>query len=274
MKIRRFCFAFSCVLLFLSCRQTDFERLEAVVKDQVMADAAKYLDVKPVTVTASIAPRSAGTKHDFYSEGDYWWPNPKYPDSAYIRKDGLSNPDNFVAHRQAMIRLSQISGALASAYLITNDTLYLNKLMPHLRAWFVNEATKMNPHLLYAQAIKGRVTGRGIGIIDTIHLIEVALAVQVIESAKQFPQQDVKTIKSWFSSYLEWLITHEYGLKERNNGNNHSTCWAMQVAAFARLTGNKKQIEFCSAFYKKELLPNQMSADGSFPKELSRTKPA
>ncbi len=108
MKIRRFCIAFSCVLLFLSCRQTDFERLEAVVKGQVMADAAKYLDVKPVTVTASIAPRSAGTKHDFYSEGDYWWPNPKYPDSAYIRKDGLSNPDNFVAHRQAMIRSEDV----------------------------------------------------------------------------------------------------------------------------------------------------------------------
>jgi hypothetical protein len=35
---------------------------------------------------------------------------------------------------------------------------------------------KMSPHLKYAQAIKGRVTGRGTGIIDTVHLIEVARA--------------------------------------------------------------------------------------------------
>ena len=31
----------------------------------------------------------------------------------------------------------------------------------------------MNPNLLYAQAISGRFTGRGIGIIDTLHLVEV-----------------------------------------------------------------------------------------------------
>ncbi len=34
----------------------------------------------------------------------------------------------------------------------------------------------MNPNLQYAQAIKGRFTGRGTGIIDTLHLVEVARA--------------------------------------------------------------------------------------------------
>ncbi len=34
----------------------------------------------------------------------------------------------------------------------------------------------MNPNLQYAQAIHGRFTGRGTGIIDTIHLVEVARA--------------------------------------------------------------------------------------------------
>ena len=261
------------LLLGLSCKKTDFGRVESVVENEVLAHANMYLDAKPITVTANISKRSSGSKHDFYSEGDYWWPNPKHPDSAYIRKDGLTNPDNFVAHRRAMIRLSQVSGALASAYLITKDTTYLNRLMPHLQAWFVDESTKMNPNLLYAQAIKGRVTGRGIGIIDTIHLIEVALAVQVVEQSNTFSKKDISAIKSWFTLYLEWLTTHKYGLKERDNGNNHSTCWAMQVAAFAKLVNNVKQLEFCRNFYKTTLLPDQMALDGSFPKELSRTKP-
>ncbi len=34
----------------------------------------------------------------------------------------------------------------------------------------------MNPNLQYAQAIQGRFTGRGTGIIDTLHLVEVARA--------------------------------------------------------------------------------------------------
>lgn len=263
------------LIALFSCSKpsTHFEIVKAIEKERILRDVDKYLNLKPITVTANVSPRSAGTKHDFYSEGDYWWPNPKHPDSAYIRKDGLSNPDNFVAHRRSMIRLSQISGALTSAYLITKDERYLNELMPHLKAWFVDESSKMNPHLLYAQAIKGRVTGRGIGIIDTIHLIEVALAVQVIEETQIYPKTEIETIKNWFSQYLSWLTTHEYGINERDNGNNHSTCWAMQVAAFAKLTNREKDLEFCRNLYKNMLLPNQMALDGSFPKELSRTKP-
>ncbi|TBN03673.1 alginate lyase [Hyunsoonleella flava] len=274
MKSKYFILLF--LMLLVSCSnspKTHFDIVETLVKDKVLNDAEKFLDLEPITVTAHTSKRSAGTKHDFYSEGDYWWPNPEDPNGPYIRKDGLSNPDNFVAHRRSMIRLSQISGALASAYLITKDDVYLQNLMPHLKAWFVDDGTKMNPHLLYAQAIKGRVTGRGIGIIDTIHLIEVSLAVEVIEDSYIYNKEDIIAIKDWFSKYLNWLTTHEYGIKERDNGNNHSTCWAMQVAAFARLVGNKEQMLFCKNLFKKTLLPEQMAKDGSFPKELARTKP-
>lgn len=261
------------VLLNCSKPTTHFEIVKDLEKERVLRDVKHFLNLKPITVTAKKSNRSAGTNHDFYSEGDYWWPNPAHPDSAYIRKDGLSNPDNFTAHREAMIRLSQISGALASAYLVTKDEKYINHLIPHLKAWFVDTSTKMNPNLLYAQAIKGRVTGRGIGIIDTIHLIEVALAVEIIEDSELIDKQDVEAIKNWFSQYLKWLTTHAYGIKERDNGNNHSTCWAMQVAAFSRLTKNEEQLKFCEHFFTYILLPNQMADDGSFPKELARTKP-
>ena len=57
-----------------------------------------------MTVTASHCERSAGGKHDFFSEGDYWWPDPANPDGPYIQRDGLSNTNNFMEHRHAMIR--------------------------------------------------------------------------------------------------------------------------------------------------------------------------
>jgi len=271
LKFGVFCF----MVLSFSCSKpkTDFGMVLHLEKERILEEVKDYINLEPVTVTSSFSERSAGTKHDFYSEGDYWWPNPDDTEGPYIRKDGLSNPDNFVAHRKAMIRLSRLSGALASAYLVTNDDFYLEQLKPHLNAWFVDEGTKMNPNLLYAQAIKGRVTGRGIGIIDTIHLIEVALAVKVAESSNVFSQENISEIKDWFSQYLKWMTTHEYGVKERNNGNNHSTCWAMQVAAFARLVDNTEQLQFCKTFFKDTLLPNQMGANGGFPKELERTKP-
>jgi len=131
----------------------------------------------------------------------------------------------------------------------------------------------MNPNLLYAQAIKGRFTGRGIGIIDTIQLMEVVEALIALEKSGAISKEEVVGIRNWFEDYIHWLTTHKYGKDEMNAANNHGTCWVMQVAAFAKFTGNDELMQFCRDRYKNVLLPNQMAADGSFPQELRRTKP-
>ena len=243
------------------------------LKVQIMAEAAWALQQEPITVTSQTSPRSAGGPHDFYSEGDYWWPNPVSVDSPYIQRDGMTNPENFIAHRHAMIRLSRIVGALASAYKITKDEKYVQHAMKHMLAWFVNPETLMNPNLQFAQAIKGRVTGRGIGIIDTIHFIEVVQGLLAMQGAKSIDSNEMNKIRNWFEQYLQWLTTNANGKEEMNAQNNHGTCWVMQVAAFAKFTGNKKLLDLCRERYKTILLPDQMASDGSFPRELRRTKP-
>ena len=247
--------------------------LAPIERARVLDAADRYLREAPVTVTAARAERSAGGPHDFYSEGDYWWPDPENPGGPYVRRDGLTNPDNFVAHRDAMRRLSQIVPALTAAYRLTDDTRYADHARRHLDAWFVDEATRMTPHLLYAQAISGRVTGRGIGIIDTIHLVEVAQAVQVLRESGYLDNAAFAPIRQWFADYLAWMTTHPYGVDERDHGNNHSSAWALQAAAFARLTGDAAVLADVRERFKTVLLPEQMAADGSFPKELDRTKP-
>jgi hypothetical protein len=244
-----------------------------VLKKQILQEAKWALAQGPITVTAQSSPRSAGGKHDYFSEGDYWWPDPNNPKAPYIQKDGLTNPDNFVAHRHALIRFSKIIGALASAYKITGDEKYVKHAFLHLKAWFVNAETLMNPNLLFAQAIQGRFTGRGIGIIDTIQLMEVAQGVIVMQHSKAADSEALAAIKKWFAEYLTWLTTHQYGKDEMNAENNHGTCWTMQVASFAKLTENKALLNFCRERYQTVHLPNQMAADGSFPREIKRTKP-
>ncbi|RFM27177.1 alginate lyase family protein [Deminuibacter soli] len=243
------------------------------LRAQVLREAAQAMQEAPVTVTAQTCVRSAGGKHDFYSEGDYWWPDPQHPDSPYIQKDGLTNPDNFVAHRLAMIRFSRIIGALASAYKLTHDDKYVRQAMLHVRAWFIDTATCMNPNLQYAQAIKGRATGRGIGIIDTIQLMEVVEGLEAMEASGIIGADLLAGVRNWFNKYLLWLTTHPYGKDEMNAANNHGTCWVMQVAAFAVFTHNDTLQQFCRDRFKNLLLPSQMDADGSFPRELKRTKP-
>jgi hypothetical protein len=239
----------------------------------VLKAASQYLSEQPITITASSSPRSAGGLHDFFSEADYWWPDPKDPNGPYIQRDGMSNPNNFVDHRRYLMRLSVQVPALVAAWKLTKDKRYAQHAASHLRAWFLDERTRMNPNLQFAQAIHGRVTGRGTGIIDTIHLVEVARAIEVMENSGALSANELKGIKQWFADYLQWMTTHQYGIDEREAKNNHGTCWVMQVAEFARLTNNQQLLAFCRDRFKTVLLPNQMAADGSFPQELRRTKP-
>jgi len=240
---------------------------------ETIAHAKELLQEKPLTVTASSCKRSAGGVHDFYSEGDYWWPDPAKPDGPYIQKDGQSNPDNFSDHRLAMIRLSEITATLTSAWLLTGDKKYATKALGHLNAWFVDPATRMNPDLLYAQAIWGRFTGRGIGLIDAYHLVEVAQSAKLLIEAKAVPEADAEKIKAWFSQFLNWMTTHQYGIDEMNAKNNHGTCWVATAASMATLVGNEKVRQMCVDRFKTILLPTQMADDGSFPLEIKRTKP-
>lgn len=250
-------------------------RLADPLKQEILRRAEKDRLAEPVTVTAFIAERSKGSLHDFYSEGDYWWPDSLHPDGPYVRRDGETNPNNFVAHRHVLIRLSQIVGNLTSAYLLTGERRYAEPVARHLMAWFVDEKTRMNPHLLYAQAIRGVATGRGIGIIDTVHLVEVAQAILRLEEKGVLPPEVVQGTRQWFAAYLKWLTTHPYGISEMNTENNHATCWAMQAAMFAKLVGDKEVMRLCADRFKQVLLPQQMAADGSFPsnEEVIRNLP-
>lgn len=247
--------------------------LQAFERSRVLAEAKKYISQKPITITAASSPRSAGNKHDYFSEGDYWWPDPKDPNGPYIQRDGMSNPDNFTAHRHALIRLGVEVPSLATAWLLTKDRRYADHAAEHLRAWFLDPATLMNPNLQYAQAIHGRTTGRGTGIIDTIHLVEVARSIPFLAESKALSPDEVDALKKWFAQYLEWMNTSKNGQDERDAKNNHGTWWVTQAAEFAKLTQNQQMAAYCADRFKTVLIPHQVAAGGSLPEELRRTKP-
>ena len=256
-----------------TCQISFAEKVAKTLSKQVLIDANKALDELPITVTAYSSERSKGGKHDFFSEGDYWWPDTLHPNGPYIQRDGLTNPQNFTAHRLAMIRFSKVVGNLTSAYILTKNTKYSKAAMGHLKAWFIDTATLMNPSLLYGQAITRKVSGRGIGIIDMIQMVEVAQSVSVLEKSGLINNKDISDIKNWFAQYLKWVTTHSYGIDEREAKNNHGTCWVMQVAVFAKLVGDTSLLSYCNNRFKTVLLPSQMAPNGSFPLEIKRTKP-
>jgi hypothetical protein len=247
--------------------------LAAYEKPRLIREADSVLTLEPTTIVTVINPRSAGGPHDWSSEGDYWWPDPKNPTGPYISRDGLTNPDNFDAHRQLMLAFVRAFDALAAAYRVTGDERYAVAAVRQLHAWYVDPATRMNPRLDYAQSVRGRNTGRSYGVIDTLHFAEVAEGVEALRGSAALTAGEDAAVTGWFRDYLAWLQTSPNGSTEGRALNNHGTCWVLQVAAFAHLTGNLAVLEACRQRFKTDLLPRQMALDGSFPQELARTKP-
>lgn len=231
---------------------------------------ARVLNLPVRGITTLKSSYSCGNEREFYSEADYWWRDPDDPAGRYISRDGESNPDCFNRHRKVLMRLSCITGFLAHEYMQSGSKELLNRLCEHWHIWFADENISMLPHLEYSQAIRNQLPGRNYGVIDSIHLAEVALA--VLKFRKDMPQYLVNAVTGWFEQYLQWLCTSELGIDERNTLNNHAVCWYLQAAAFAHLTENKSLLDEFRNDFSGRLL-EQIAPGGSLPQELKRTKP-
>ncbi|MCL2092685.1 MAG: alginate lyase family protein [Treponema sp.] len=243
-------------------------------RNAIIERADAFLNMEPTHITDSSSPHSAGGPHDYFSQADYSWPNPDTPDGLpYVNRDGESFPGAFFDHRIALRTMRSSVANLTAAYFLTKEEAYAKAAVRWLREFFLDDATKMNPSLLYGQAILGECTGRGIGIIDTLHLIDVPVAADLLFEHGQMDAVTHKGLRDWFSDYLEWISTHQYGINEMNVPNNHSVCWAVQAGVYARFTGNEAIRSLCVKRFKEIMLPNQMAVDGSFPLEIARTKP-
>ncbi len=275
---RAFCYSCAAALTFRAVTSTAETRdrgralVAATDRSRILRAAREYVSLPIETITSFPAPDSPGGLHDFYSQADYFWPNPANPNGPYINRDGQSNPANFNGHRKAMITLSIQMPALTAAWLLTGDHRYGKHACDHLRAWFITPATRMNPNLQYAQGVKGVSTGRSYGIIDTLHLVEVARAASIVAPALM-SSADSAALRQWFEAYLGWMKNSVNGRKERDAKNNHAVCWALQASEFARLCGDSETRTEIAQQYKEIFLPKQMAPDGSFPQELARTKP-
>ena len=273
MKTKLLCFLFLAAPLG-GARAADYREIVSVERGRVLKAAEAALNKEPVSITKFPAKLSEGGPNDFYSNGDYWWPDPTKPDGLpYVQRDGQSNPDNFAQHRLAVRELRDAVAALGAAYKITGEDRYAAKAVELLRVFFLERQTRMNPHLKYAQAIPGVSPGRGIGIIDALHLIEVPRAVEAMRGSPALPPEVLAGLQQWFRELAEWMVTSKNGRDEAATKNNHAVAYHLQLAVYAAFAGDEAKVSECRRQFKEVFVPKQMAPDGSFPLELARTKP-
>src|SRR5262245_61369157 len=111
----------------------------AIDRARILKAAQAALTVEPIAITKFRAPLSDGGPNDFYPNGDSGWPDPdKTNGLPYIRRDGKSNPDNFIKHRHCVMQMRDAVAALGAAYQITRDDRYAAKAGELLRVFFLD----------------------------------------------------------------------------------------------------------------------------------------
>lgn len=239
--------------------------------EKLVADAEEALIEGPFSVTFKETVPPGGTKNDYMSLGPYWWPDTTKPGGLpYIRRDGYRNPQNGIDREQlgGMINSVRI---LSIAWFFTGDEKYSERAAYLLRVWFIDPATRMNPHLEYAQGIPGITTGRGIGIIDVRGFYTLVDAISLMGCSGSIRPAEMEKLKVWFSDLFAWLTTSKNGLDEDNAHNNHSVAYDVIVISIARFLGNDEYaVKKLSEIPARRIEP-MIEADGSQPAELART---
>jgi hypothetical protein len=244
--------------------------LAAAVED-LRKQADKALKAGPFSVMDKKDVPPSGDKHDYMSVAPYYWPDPTKPDGKpYIRKDGEAQPDRQQGDKLAISRMCSAVESLACGWHFTGDERYAEHAAMLLRKWFLDEKTRMNPNLNYAQAIPGRNDGRGAGIIDAVGLINLVDAVGLLAGSKAWTDADQKGLEAWFGQFVSWLQESKNGRDEAATRNNHGTWYDLQLALYALFAGKDDVAKKTLAASHKRI-DTQIEPDGRMPLELERT---
>ena len=215
----------------------------------------------------------SGDKHDFLSLAPYWWPNSTKPTGLpYIRRDGEVNPESTRdTDDGAFDHMHSVVSTLAEAYRATGEERFAARAALLLRGWFLDPATRMNPHLDYGQAVPAQNTGRGAGIIATRRLVRIIDAVQAIATSPAWTAADQAGLRSWSAAYATWLRTSKNGREEAAAKNNHGTWYDAQLVALLLYTGSLDEARRVIETTKRRIA-TQIEPDGRQPEELRRTR--
>ncbi|HTI10807.1 MAG TPA: alginate lyase family protein [Puia sp.] len=238
----------------------------------LQAQADSYMSLRHSSVMDKPVAPPSGSKHDYMSQAPYFWYDSSKPKGLpYLRRDGQRNPEIYtITDHRYMSELDNASRVLALAWYFTGQEKYAMKAATLLRHWFLDDSTRMNPNLNYAQAVPGVNDGRGTGIIESIALTGIADAAGLLEGSRSWTAADAGALRQWYTLYLDWMLTSKNGKDEHAARNNHGTWYLAQAADFALFTGDVRKAREL-AEEGKQKMDEQVEKDGKMPLELART---
>jgi hypothetical protein len=205
---------------------------------------------------------SSGDKHDYFSTAKYCWPC-NYPCNATVTRatgndcnswtkgsdyhpgacdnttglpwvchDGYANPINDHLDRGFWDSLYYTVPPLALSAYLTGNATQARRASMLVRTWFLDESSRMNPNLNYAQAIPGANNGTAGGIIDISDhhkLLDILDSMTMLSASAEpavaaaWSAADAAGLLAWVAQFKRWIETAQLSRVEGGPSNNHGT---------------------------------------------------
>lgn len=236
--------------------------------------AKAMLEQKDVSVVEKKHTPVSGDKHDYASLSRYYWPDSTQPNGLpYISRDGISNPELKEYDRERLDKMSQRIRILTLAWFFSGNETYANAAIKQVQIWFINDSTRMNPNMNFAQMIPGRNNGKGypFGVLDGYSFVEMIDALWLLQTYPGYTNADQAALRAWFTKYVLWLTTSEQALEESRASNNHGTTYDTQLLAYSLFIGDRHTAQGLVDKFAQRHILKQIERDGKQPKELKRT---
>lgn len=216
----------------------------------------------------------AGGLHEYVSVAPFHW---RYG-GQYVVREGLRSAEEMLytveGERFDRTRWASFSGnvsVLTLAGYFSGNRMFFERAARMVRTWFVDEETRMEPHLRYAHMnfSKGETEGSYTGISEFVNVVTVFDMVRLLYKNEALSTEDMSGLKKWASEYGEFLQNSPQGHKAYTSSDHGGTLYDVQVAALAAFTGNFTKILWHTSLSRTRLY-EQMMKDGSLKNEMKR----
>ncbi|GJJ10861.1 hypothetical protein Clacol_005089 [Clathrus columnatus] len=254
-------------------------------KDTIVQWAEDLVSLGPWSVMNKSVTPPSGDKHDYMSWAIYWWPDcsnvrnttllpPEqvWTECTYVQRDGDINPDvrTVVDDVGSFANLSDavLYNTLAWSLNKDNDSasVYSQRTVNYINTWFLNNATKMNPNLNYAQMHRGPTgqMGTKTGVLDAHPITKIVSSILIMrmENNTDWTDDMHNQFVSWSNQYVQWLETAKIAIQESEATNNHGTYYYGQLAALKLLVGDMDGAKNATETYFNNQFQQQINATG------------
>ena len=236
-------------------------------------NADEYCKIPYVSVMNKKHIPKSGSMHDYMSLAQYSWPNPQTSNGLpYISIDGKINPEMAEYDRHELAKFSKRLKILGLAYFYSNNEKYAEYAVEQLKAWFINDDTKMNPNMTFAQIVPGTNDdlGKPQGIIDSYSFVSIIDYILILKMYKGFSEEVFRAIQAWYGELSKWLENSPQGIAASKMKNNAYAMYVTQLLAFKFFSSPQDVDELEVRQTLDRLIAVQFDDNGKQPKELKR----